>query len=54
MPIAHQHELVALGVNAHGKVRRFAGRIRRRLSEKLTAGRHHLARSLDDVSHLEA
>ena len=37
MPLAHQHELVALGVNAHGKVRRFTGRIRRRFSEKLTA-----------------
>ena len=49
-----KHELVALGIGAHGEMRRFAGRIRRRFSEKLTAGRRHLARTLNDVCHLEA
>lgn len=54
MPLAHKHKLVALGIDAHGEMRRFAGRIRRRFFEKLTAARRHLARALNDVCHLEA
>ena len=54
MPLAHKHKLIAFGVDAHGEVRRLAGRIRRRFFEKLTAGRNYLTRALDDVCHLEA
>ena len=54
MPLARKHKLVAFGIDAHCEMRRFAGRIRRRFFEKLTSGRHHLARAFNDVCHLEA
>ena len=53
MPLAREHELVAFGVHAHGKMRRFPRRIRRGFSEKLSSGSRYFAGALNNVRHLE-
>ena len=53
MPLAREHDLVALGVGAHGEVGRFAGLIGHRFVAQDTSGGDDFGRSGEDIGDLE-
>ena len=53
MPAAREHDLVALGVGAHGEVGRFAGLVGNRLVAKDTSGGYKFGSSGKDIGNLE-
>ena len=53
MPFAREHDLVALGVGAHGEVGRLAGLIGHRFVAQDTSGSYDFGRSGEDIRDLE-
>jgi len=53
MTAAREHDLVALGVGAHGEVGRFAGLVGHRLVAKDTSGSNEFGSSGKDIGNLE-
>ena len=53
MPLAREHDLVALGVGAHGEVGRFAGLIGHRFVAQDASGSYDFSGSSEDIGDLE-
>ena len=53
MPLAREHDLVAFGVGAHGKVGRFAGLVGHRFVAEDASGGDEFGSSNEDIGDLE-